>query len=255
MDPITVTGVTAGQVHDWLTRVLPHLGDDDTLPFLTRVQITIGDGHLLAAATDRYTFAATHLPANTGAGRACVTIPGEWAREIAAELGGHRIADVPAVLTLAGDRFTIDLPSHHDEDFEPYFDGEWNTAPTEPGTEWVKWQALVRLPLSAPADPTPVPVRADLLARFTAPGALILNPAAPTVLTAVTPGPGLPPLTVHSPAGAKTLVLLGPGFLGLLAVLRLRPEHPALAAPPLDPDGWHAAWADIIGAPRAAVPA
>ena len=253
MDPITITGVTAGQVADWLTRVLPHLGTDDTLPFLMRVQITIGDGHLLAAATDRYTLAVTHLPAATAAARARFTIDGQWAREMAAELSGHRLADVPAVLALADDRFSIDLHGYHDEEREPYFDGEWNATATEP--EFIKWEALARLPFTTSADPTPVPVRADLLARFTAPGVLILDPATPSVLTAVSPGPGLPPLTVHSPGRNRPLILLGPGFLGLLAVIRTDPERPAPAEPATDPDGWHATWAAILGAERAAVPA
>jgi hypothetical protein len=253
VDPITITGLTAGQVHNWLARVLPHLGTDDTLPFLMRVQITIGDGYVLAAATDRYTLAVTHLPATTGAARARFTIDGEWARETAAELNDRRIADVPAELSLTADRFGIDLHGYHDEEREPYFDGEWNATATEP--EFIKWEAMARLPLASPADPTPVPVRADLLGRFTVPGTLILDPAAPSILTAVSPGPGLPPLSVHSPGGGKPLVLLGPGFLGLLAVIKTHPDRPAPTAPAIDPDGWHAAWAEVLGAERTAVPA
>jgi hypothetical protein len=249
VDPITITGVTAGQVRDWLARVLPHLGDDDTLPFLMRVQITIGEGYLLAAATDRYTLAVAHLPAATGAARARFTIDGERARDMAAELGYHRnLTDVPAVLALADDRFSIDLHGYHDEDREPYFDGEWNTTPVESDPEFIKWEALVRPLLAEPADPAPVQVRADLLARFTTPGTLTLDPASPTVLTAVSLGGGPLPLVVHSPGRHRALVLLGPGFLGLLAVLKTRTEHPAPATPDIDPDPWRTTWGDLLSA-------
>ena len=255
MDPITITGVTASQVRDWLTRVLAHLGANDTLPFLARVQITIGDGYVLAAATDRYTLAVTRLPAATGTGRARFTLDGQWARGMVSELDDGRIADVPAELSLAGDRFGIDLPTYHDEEREPYFDGEWNTTLAEQEGDWVKWEALVRPLLAKPADPTPVTVRADLLGRFTTPGTLLLDPAAPSILTAVSPGPGLPPLTVHSPGGGKPLVLLGPGFLGLFAAVKTDAERAVPAEPDIDPDGWHATWAAVLGAERAAVPA
>lgn len=250
-----ITGITAGQVNDWLARVLPHVGDDDTLPMLMRVQITIGDGYLLAAAADRFTLAVAHLPATTGAARARLTIDGAWAREMAAELAAHRLADVPAVLILTDQRFGIDLHGYHDEEREPYFDGEWNTTPADTDPEFIKWESLVRPLLAEPADPTPVPVRADLLARFTTPGTLTLNPAAPAVLTAVSIGPGLLPLTVHSAGGHRPLVLLGPGFLGLLAILKTRPDQPAPAAAPIDPDGWRATWSDLLTTDRTPVPA
>lgn len=255
VDPITVTSVTAGQVRDALARVLPHLGADDTLPFQTRVQITVGDGYVLAAATDRYTLAVTRLPAATGAARARFTIDGEWARDMHLELSGDRIADVPAVLALAEGRFSVDLHGYHDEEREPYFDGEWNATPAEQDGEWVTWEALVRPLLAKPADPAPVTVRVDLLGRFTAPGTLILDPAAPSILTAVTPSPGQPPLAVHFPGQGRPLVLFGPGFLGLLAVVKTLPERPVPAEPDIDPDGWHATWAAVLGAERAAVPA
>ena len=250
----SITGITSGQVRDWLARVLPHVGEDDTLPMLMRVQVTVGDGYLLAAATDRFTLAVAHLPANTGAARARFTIDGQWAREMAAELDDHRRADVRAVLALGGATFSIDLPDFHDEDFEPYFDGEWNATAIGPVTEFIKWEGLVRPLLTEPRDPTPVHVRADLLARFTTPGALSLNPAAPTVLAAISPGPGMPPLVVHSPGRDRPLVLLGPGFLGLLAVLRTRAERPVAATPDIDPDAWHAAWAALLDGQRAPAP-
>jgi hypothetical protein len=256
MDPITVTGLTAGRLADALTQVLTHLGTDPTLPFLTRAQITIRDGYVLLAATDRYTLAVVRLPAATGTGRARFTIDGEWARIMLAELHDPRLADAPAVLTLTDATFGIDLPGWHDEDFEPYFDGEWNTTRADTDPDWVAWENITRPLLAAPADPAPVPVRADLLAHFTIRAPLILDPAAPSALTTLTPGPGMPPLAVHSPGNGGPLLLLGPDFLGLLAPYRMQTDRPTHAAPAaLDPDGWRTAWADLLAPARVPVPA
>jgi len=44
-----------------LTAVLPHAGTDDTLPMLAAVNFTVRDGHLMLAATDRYTLGTYRL--------------------------------------------------------------------------------------------------------------------------------------------------------------------------------------------------
>ncbi len=246
----TITGVSAGQVRDWLARVLPHRGTDDTLPFLTRVQITIGGGHLIAAATDRYTLAAASLKAETGTARACFTLPGEWAEEVMGQLPGGQLGDTPATLTLNGESFTIEAPDYTDEDFEPYFDGEWNTTTVAHGGPFFEWQPLVRSLLAMPADPAPVHVAARLLGRFTAPGAVTLDPAGPLALDRLAPGPNLPPLTLHSPGGGRAVLLLDRCFLGLLPTWKPRPGQLVSEPPTPAPTGWRTAWADLLTAQR-----
>lgn len=251
----TITGITSGQVRDWLARVLPHRGTDDTLPFLTRVQITIGDGHLLAAATDRYTFAVARLDAETGTTRACFTISGEWVEQVMGELPGGQLGETPATLSLNGESFTIEASDYTDEDFEPYFDGEWNTTTTAHGGPFFEWQPLVRALLAAPADPAPVHVAARLLGRFTAPGAVTLDPAGPLVLDRLAPGPGLPALTLHSPGQDRPVLLLDRGFLGLLPTWKQRPGQLVSEPPTPAPTAWRNAWADLLTAHRVPVAA
>jgi hypothetical protein len=45
-------------VADAFATVLPHVGGDDYLPMLTVVNVQLGDGEIVLAATDRYTLAA-----------------------------------------------------------------------------------------------------------------------------------------------------------------------------------------------------
>jgi len=250
MLPITITGVTAGQVRDWLARVLPHRSTDDTLPLLTRVQITIGDGHLLAAATDRYTLAVARLDAETGTTRACFTVSGEWLEEVMGELPGDQLADTPASMSLDGESFTIEASDDTDEDFEPYFDGEWNTTTVAHGGTFFDWEPVARTLLAAPADPAPVHVAARLLGRFTAPGAVTLDPAGALALDRLAPGPGLPPLSLHSPGNDRPVLLLGDGFLGALSTWKPRPGELIGEPPAADPGAWHSAWADLLTAQR-----
>jgi DNA polymerase III beta subunit, central domain len=251
----TITGVSTGQVRDWLARVLAHRGTDDTLPFLTRVQITIGDRHLIAAATDRYTLAVARLNAETGTTRARFTLPGDWADQVMAELPGGQLSETPATLTLNGETFTIEATDYTDEDFEPYFDGEWNTTTVAHGGTFFDWQPLVRSLLAAPADPAPVHVAARLLGRFTAPGAVTLDPAGPLALDRLAPGPNLPPLTLHSPGGGRPVLLLERGFLGLLPIWRPRPGQLVSEPPTPAPAAWRDAWADLLDTDRVPVPA
>lgn len=235
--------------------MLPHRGTDDTLPFLTRIQITIGAGHLLAAATDRYTLAVARLGADTGTVCARFTLPGEWAEEVMAESPGGQFGDAPAMLALNGERFTIDVPDYGNADFEPYFDGEWNRTTVAHGGPFWDWQPLVRDLIAAPAGPAPVHVTATLLGRFTAPGAVTLDPTATLALDRLAPGPNLPPLTLHSPGAGRPVLLLGPGFLGLLPTWQPRPGELVSQPPTPAPAAWRIAWADLLTAERVPVPA
>jgi hypothetical protein len=234
--------------------VLPHRGTDDTLPFLTRVQITIGDGHLIAAATDRYTLAVARLDAETGDLHACFTVCGEWLEEVVAELPGGQLGETPATLALNGESFTIEASDYTDEDFEPYFDGEWNTTVAHRGP-FFDWEPLARTLLAAPADPAPVHVAARLLGRFTAPGAVTLDPAGPLALDRLAPGPNLPTLTLHNPGNQRPVLLLGDGFLGALSTWKPRPGELVSQPPAAEPDAWRNAWADLLNPQRIPLPA
>ncbi len=257
MDPITVTGVTAGQLQAWLGRVLPHRGTDDTLPFLTRVEITVGDGHLIAAATDRYTLAAAHLPATTTGGGARFTVPGEWAEELTAALPDGALAHAGVRITVSDTAVTLDVEAlvYAGTD-EVCYDGDsFTTVPDFGGWQW-DWRNAARDLLTAPADPAPVQVPARMLARFAVPGALTLDPAAPAPLAALTASPDMPPLAVHHTSDPRLIALLGDGFLGLLHVWRPPAGHGPAPDPVMpEPDAWRRAWSDLLTADRAPVPA
>ena len=257
MLPTTITGVTAGQVRDWLNRVLPHRGTDDTLPFLTRVEITVADGHLIAAATDRYTLAAADLPADTGSTRVRFTVPGDWAEELAAELPDGSFAHAEAQITVTDTAITLDVEAlvYAGTDELCYDGDQFTTIPDWQGWPWA-WQNAARDLLAAPADPQPVQVPARTLARFAIPNALTLDPAAPAPLAALTAGPDTPPLAVHHTSDPRLIALLGPGFLGLLHAWRPRPDHAHTPEPvTTDPEAWRRAWTDLLTADSAPVPA
>jgi len=61
-----VTAVNAGELRRALAAVLPHVGDDFTLPILTCIQVTRDATHLTFEATDRYSFAAYRIPVAEG---------------------------------------------------------------------------------------------------------------------------------------------------------------------------------------------
>lgn len=264
MDPITITGITAGQVGAWLGRVLPHRGTDETLAVLTRVQITVGDGYLLAAATDRYTLGVARLQASTTVttGRIQFIVPGAWAVELADELPGGRDAIAPAALTVTDTAVTLSTDTlviagtdeicYDGDDFPTV--PTWESGADPQWTRFFDWESTARTLLAAPADPRPVHVAPGMLARFAESGAVILDPAGAAPLTVHQPGPGLPPLAVHYPGGQRALVVLGADFLGLLLPLRLEPDQQAAAPAAPDSAVWHATWRDRLTPQPAAAP-
>lgn len=163
MHDFTLELPDASAVGAWLARVTPHISDDDTLPMLTCVQITIGDGHLLAVATDRFTLAVSRLDVPTlGAPRGTIGVPGQWARDAAAQFDDDDWYTALS-LTLTGTRLALAADDDGPDDalsteLAPALDydrGLWR-----PG-----WRAIVAASLDAPADTrTSHPDQGDLLA-------------------------------------------------------------------------------------------
>jgi hypothetical protein len=106
----TTISVPARMLRRRLTLVLPHCGEDDTLPALQGVRLEVQDGWLYLAATDRYTMAVARLPV-PGAGEVPVPdqatlLPAETARALRRLLKG---ADGVAALSLGENRISADI--------------------------------------------------------------------------------------------------------------------------------------------------
>lgn len=240
MDDFTLDGLDAAAVAAWLDRVTPHISDDDTLPMLTCVQITIGDGYLLAVATDRYTLAVSRLDVpTTGAPRGTIGVPGQWARDAAAYFGDvHWYSAL--TLTLTGTRLALAAGDDPDDTLatELASDLDYDRGVWRPG-----WRAIVAASLDAPADTRPATVAAEYLSRFVPCVSVGLDPAG-TVTLAEDAGPV--PYRVHVPTDHRPVVLLSPDLLGIIAVRRVEQQQtPAAAADDTDP---RALWAPILTA-------
>lgn len=224
-------------VASWLDRVTAHISDDETIPVLTRVQITVGARHLLAVATDRYTLAVSRLEAPTGDVRGEFTVPGPWVRDVVAHYADEGRYDA-VTLTLTADTITAAVP--YDEPIRSPrgddFGGPWR-----PG-----WRAMVASSLDHPADPAPVRVRADLLARFAPAAILTLSPDG---TVSMAEGGGPVPYTVHSAGPQRPVALLSRDLIGLLAPIRAdRPQQSTDPAEGTDPRAVWDLWAPILAA-------
>ncbi|GAA1657110.1 DNA polymerase III subunit beta [Fodinicola feengrottensis] len=82
-----------------LSRVLPAVGDDDTLPMLTGVRMQVRAGRATLAATDRYRLALATVPA--------ITTPLDLPRRTQALVPGHVLSMLPTRLT--GDHVRIGM--------------------------------------------------------------------------------------------------------------------------------------------------
>lgn len=86
---VRLVDLEPSEVAAWLEQVVPHLGDDETIPFLTAVHIRLAGGHVHAYATDRYTGALATLPHVSTDQNALFTIPAEFARRAIEWLRGE----------------------------------------------------------------------------------------------------------------------------------------------------------------------
>lgn len=246
MDDFTLDGLDAAAVAAWLDRVTPHISDDDTLPMLTCVQITIGDGYLLAIATDRFTLAVSRLDCATGTTRGTIGVPGQWARDAAAYFGDVRWYAALS-LTLTGTRLALAAADDGPDDTlatELASDLDYDRGVWRPG-----WRAIVAASLDHPAADRPATVAAEYLARFVPHVSAGITPDGAVTL-AEDAGPV--PYRVHVPADHRPVVLISRDLLGIIAVRRVEQQQ-ATEAPADDTDP-RALWAPILAA-RELVPA
>lgn len=243
MHDFTLALPDASAVGAWLARTVPHISDDDTLPMLTCVQITIGDGHLLAVATDRFTLAVSRLDVPTvGAPRGTIGVPGQWARDAAAQFDDDDWYTALS-LTLTGSRLALaPADGHNDPDdtlaTELASDLDYDRGVWRPG-----WRAIVAASLDAPADTRPANVAAEYLGRFVPHTSVGLAPDGTITLAE---GNGPLPYRVHVPTDHRPVALLSPDLLGIIAVRRVEQQQAtAAAADYTDP---RALWAPILAA-------
>lgn len=240
MHDFTLDGLDAAAVATWLDRVTPHISDDDTLPMLTCVQITIGDGYLLAVATDRFTLAVSRLDCATGTTRGTIGVPGQWARDAAAYFGDvHWYSAL--TLSLTGTRLALAADDDGPDDAlvtELASDLDYDRGVWRPG-----WRAIVAAALDHPAADRPAVVNVEYLSRFVPNTSVGLSPDGAVTL-AEDAGPV--PYRVHVPADYRPVVLISRDLLGIIAVRRVEQQQtPAAAADDTDP---RALWAPILTA-------
>lgn len=230
--PIRLLNLDPDDVAAWLEQVTPHLGEDETLPFLTCVHILLADGRVHAYATDRYTGAIATLPHVTTDQSARFTIPGtfatqaiEWLRR--EELDPDEDGEPTGVdLTVTETFFELTLHLRRDVYFKNdaggYDHGHEDTTALlavtiDPGAETLSFPRVAAEILAAEPVPGPVHLNPALLARFLGWGPVLpFEPATGHLLEHG--GDLLAGYAVHTTASA--LALTRPHFLGVLCTCR-----------------------------------
>ncbi|MGW4898310.1 DNA polymerase III subunit beta family protein [Kitasatospora sp. NPDC004240] len=222
--------VTTAALPRFVTQLAPHISTDTTLPSIGGIYLEADGTHLLAAATDRYTFAVTRTEA---------TEPQPWRAVIAR-------ADLTALRALfPARRRPADLHLTHSRGCTRTPDGLLTigdgtrsltlNANASLARKFPKWRPLFAAALAAePHQDTETHYNADFLARW-AKAAEHWQP-----LTTWSAGPGKP-----------LLVAAGPDFLGLQMPVRSgdhRPETPVRDRQ--DRTALRAVWADTLPTAR-----
>lgn len=228
--------VPAWKLRRMLEAVIPHAGDDDTLPALMAVRFEVRGGVLYTAATNRYAIGVARCPV-PGA-QASPPPDDEWQLQIddARALSGQlaKARDIAALsLTDEGERLAVDL-------------GEETASFTVSGEgKWPDWRSLLRGPLAA--DEIPLGDEFGLDPHYLRPftqtfGGKLDGEAEPLLVH----------MRRHTADGKWPLVLLtrGDWFLGGLMPVRLTPAT-------MTPEAAAGNWADwaAVTAETAEVPA
>ncbi|MEU6236311.1 hypothetical protein [Kitasatospora sp. NPDC047058] len=130
-----------------IAQLAPHIGTDDTLPVLTGIHLALTGGQLVAAATDRYTFAVTRRPAEETGESA------DWQALLdRSDLKALR-ALIPARSAGHGLRLTYEAPTGPDPDGGLLFALEGRTlrlsANATLAAKFPKWQPVFATALEA----------------------------------------------------------------------------------------------------------
>lgn len=109
--PIAVWSGSPAELQHIARAVLVHAGTDDMFPILNDVHIEVRDGHLLLAATDRFTLGVyrTGLSEHSG-GPIEIRVPGPLLRSAIAMIGRRTRGEVQLRLTTENVTLTFDHP-------------------------------------------------------------------------------------------------------------------------------------------------
>lgn len=242
MDDFTLDLPDAAAAAAWLARVTPHISADDTLPMLTCVQITVGDRHLLAVATDRFTLAVSRLDVPTGAVRGTIAVPGQWARD-AVDRFGDDDWYTALTMTLTGTRLALTPTGGYADPDDTLATELASEADYDRGLWRPGWRAIVAASLDAPADTRPATLAAEYLGRFVPHTSVGLAPDGTVTLAE---GNEPLPYQVHVPTEHRPVVLFSRDLIGIIAVRRIdRPQQATDSTEGNDP---RETWAPILAA-------
>jgi hypothetical protein len=236
--PVRLLNLDPDDVAAWLEQVIPHLGDDDTLPFLAVVHILLAGGRVHAYATDRYTGAIATLPFVATDQHARFTVPGAFATRAIGWLRGEEFdpdedgAPSGSVdLTVTERSFELTLHLRRDVYFKNdaggYDHGHEDTTTRlaveiDPDAETLNFPRVAAEILAAEPVTGPVHLNPALLARFLGWGPVLpFDPATGHLLEHG--GDLLAGYAVHTTASA--LALTRPNFLGILCTCRLQADR------------------------------
>jgi len=139
---VQTSAVPVAELRRALRAVLPHLSTDDTIPMLTEVEVTLAEGTLTLAATDRFTLAAAR--ANLAEGAPAIqwsnTVCGKHLKTLALMLPRMKQAATKLVrLTVTDTHISLRIPDNagYVHGAEP----EWTLAATN--SKFVAWRPLV----------------------------------------------------------------------------------------------------------------
>jgi len=237
---VRLRGIKPAALADCLEQVVAHVGDDETLPFLTAVHIRLADGRMHVMATDRYTGAIATLPASTSE-RARFTIPGDFVRQAIEFLRADydepedgvpthvdlTITDRLFGLTVHWDTFWYYAPG---EGPHPSYIGPATrrlAVRLDPDSSVINLPALAAEALAAPSAGDPVHINPALLVRFFGHTPVMRFEPETGRLESAGDNP-LAGYAVHNTG--RVLVFTRPDFLGIIATVR-RIDHARPTSP------------------------